>query len=140
MQEQLKRMQEQMRILVEESMNSKSRKSKHTSKKVRQWSPFFLNFPYIHYESYFAFLHEKGFIFLYWIGGVIIITCSLKKAANSTPLWISTSFLTWFSILFSTGKKILMSNLENYSNKVKVRKFLGDIVVSSILPKNEKKS
>jgi hypothetical protein len=96
-------MQEQMRILVEESMNSKSRKSKHTSKKVRQWSPFFLNFPYIHYESYFAFLHEKGFIFLHWIGGVIIITCfsiSLKKATNSSPLWISTPFLTWFPILF----------------------------------------
>lgn len=35
MQEQLKRMQEQMRILVEESMNSKSRKSKHTSKKTK---------------------------------------------------------------------------------------------------------
>merc|ERR1740129_2149003 len=35
MQEQLKRMQEQMRILVEESMNSKSRKSKHTSKKAK---------------------------------------------------------------------------------------------------------
>merc|ERR1719460_1027450 len=31
----LLQMQEQMRILVEESMNSKSRKSKHTSKKAK---------------------------------------------------------------------------------------------------------